>query len=79
MLDAAGFRSDRTPWQDATWVSLHGQTPEALANTLQSRPAALAVLTDPGQGGAATVRQILQQRPGGVLCRVAVREPRPPR
>ena len=48
------------PWQDATWVSLHGRSPEALANTLQSRPAALAVLTDPGQGGAATVRQILR-------------------
>ena len=48
------------PWQDATWVSLHGRSPEALASALQSRPAALSVLTDPGQGGAATVRQILR-------------------
>lgn len=48
------------PWQDATWVSLHGRSPEALASALQNRPAALAVLTDPGQGGAAPVRQILR-------------------
>jgi precorrin-6Y C5,15-methyltransferase (decarboxylating) len=48
------------PWQDASWVSLHGREPEALAAALQKRPAALAVLTDPGRGGAGEVRRILQ-------------------
>ena len=48
------------PWQDADWVSLHGRDPEILASTLQKRPAALAVLTDPNQGGAGTVQQILR-------------------
>lgn len=48
------------PWQDASWVSLHGREPEALAVALQKRPAALAVLTDPGRGGAGEVRRILQ-------------------
>ena len=48
------------PWQDADWVSLHGRDPEILASTLQKRPAALAVLTDPNQGGAGTVRQMLR-------------------
>jgi precorrin-6Y C5,15-methyltransferase (decarboxylating) len=47
------------PWQDASWISLHGRDPEALAARLQQRPAALAVLTDPGHGGAASVRQLL--------------------
>ena len=48
------------PWQDADWVSLHGRDPEILASRLQKRPAALAVLTDPNQGGASTVQQILR-------------------
>ena len=47
------------PWQDATWVSLHGRDPQALSQALQKRPAALAVLTDPNQGGATSVKQIL--------------------
>jgi precorrin-6Y C5,15-methyltransferase (decarboxylating) len=47
------------PWQDATWISLHGRDPEPLAARLQQRPPALAVLTDPGRGGAAEVRRIL--------------------
>ena len=47
-------------WQDADWVSLHGRDPEILASTLQKRPAALAVLTDPNQGGACTVQQMLR-------------------
>ena len=46
-------------WQDATWVSLHGREPQALSKALQQRPSALAVLTDPNQGGAKSVRQIL--------------------
>ena len=48
------------PWQDASWISLHGREPEPLAVRLQQRPAALAVLTDPGRGGAHAVRQLLQ-------------------
>jgi precorrin-6Y C5,15-methyltransferase (decarboxylating) len=48
------------PWQDAAWVSLHGRAPEPLAAALQQRPAALAVLTDPGRGGATEVRTILR-------------------
>ena len=47
------------PWQDASWISLHGRDPEPLAAALQKRPAALAVLTDPGRGGAEEVRRIL--------------------
>ena len=48
------------PWQDASWVSLHGRDPAVLAPLLQKRPPALAVLTDPQQGGAETVRRILR-------------------
>ena len=47
------------PWQDASWISLHGRDPEPLAAALQKRPSALAVLTDPGRGGAEEVRRIL--------------------
>jgi precorrin-6Y C5,15-methyltransferase (decarboxylating) len=47
------------PWQDASWISLHGRDPEPLAAALQQRPAALAVLTDPSRGGVAEVRRIL--------------------
>ncbi|KEF42931.1 MAG: precorrin-6Y methyltransferase [Cyanobium sp. CACIAM 14] len=48
------------PWQDASWISLHGRDPEPLAARLQQRPAALAVLTDPARGGAEEVRRILR-------------------
>ncbi|MCP9790410.1 precorrin-6y C5,15-methyltransferase (decarboxylating) subunit CbiE [Vulcanococcus limneticus Candia 3F8] len=47
------------PWQDASWISLHGRDPEPLAAALQKRPPALAVLTDPSRGGAEEVRRIL--------------------
>ena len=47
------------PWQDASWISLHGRDPEPLAAALQKRPSALAVLTDPSRGGAEEVRWIL--------------------
>lgn len=47
------------PWQDASWISLHGRDPEPLAAALQQRPPALAVLTDPARGGAQEVRQLL--------------------
>jgi precorrin-6Y C5,15-methyltransferase (decarboxylating) len=40
-------------------VSLHGREPQAFSNALQQRPTALAVLTDPNQGGAHSVRQML--------------------
>ena len=48
------------PWQDASWISLHGRDSAPLAAALQKRPAALAVLTDPHQGGAADVRTLLR-------------------
>jgi precorrin-6Y C5,15-methyltransferase (decarboxylating) len=48
------------PWQNASWISLHGREPEALATRLQQRPQALAVLTDPTRGGVSEVRQILR-------------------
>ncbi|WP_254979924.1 precorrin-6y C5,15-methyltransferase (decarboxylating) subunit CbiE [Cyanobium sp. ATX 6A2] len=48
------------PWQDARWISLHGRDPEPLAAALQQRPPALAVLTDPGRGGAGEVRALLR-------------------
>ncbi|MFM7264283.1 MAG: precorrin-6y C5,15-methyltransferase (decarboxylating) subunit CbiE, partial [Cyanobium sp.] len=48
------------PWQDASWVSLHGRDPEPLAAALAKRPPALAVLPDPGRGGAAEVRTLLR-------------------
>jgi precorrin-6Y C5,15-methyltransferase (decarboxylating) len=48
------------PWQDAGWLSLHGRDPDPLTARLQQRPAALAVLTDPGQGGADDVRRCLR-------------------
>ncbi|MGA0021137.1 MAG: precorrin-6y C5,15-methyltransferase (decarboxylating) subunit CbiE [Vulcanococcus sp.] len=48
------------PWQDASWLSLHGRDPEPLAARLQQRPAALAVLTDPNRGGAEAVRLCLR-------------------
>ncbi len=48
------------PWQDASWISLHGRDPEPLASELQKRPPALAVLTDPGRGGVAEVRALLR-------------------
>ena len=48
------------PWQDASWLSLHGRDPEPLAARLQQRPGALAVLTDPSRGGAETVRRCLR-------------------
>lgn len=48
------------PWHDTSWVSLHGRDPDALANALAKRPPALAVLPDPGRGGAAEVRVLLR-------------------
>ncbi|QEY33416.1 precorrin-6y C5,15-methyltransferase (decarboxylating) subunit CbiE [Synechococcus sp. RSCCF101] len=54
------FARLRRPWQDASWVSVHGREPEPLAAALQRRPEALAVLPDPAQGGAAAVRSILR-------------------
>ena len=48
------------PWQDASWISLHGREPEPLAARLQQRPPALVVLTDPQRGGAGAVRAVLR-------------------
>ncbi len=47
------------PWQNASWISLHGRDPSPLEKLLKNRPNALAILTDPGRGGAEEVRKIL--------------------
>tara|TARA_Y100001968_G_scaffold314548_1_gene340067 strand:- start:953 stop:2230 length:1278 start_codon:yes stop_codon:yes gene_type:complete len=38
------------PWQDASWISLHGRDSLALGNLLQKQPSSIAVLTDPTRG-----------------------------
>ncbi|MFM8525436.1 MAG: precorrin-6y C5,15-methyltransferase (decarboxylating) subunit CbiE [Cyanobacteriota bacterium] len=48
------------PWQDASWISLHGRDPDPLVAALQKRPSALAVLTDPSRGGVEEVRRLLR-------------------
>ncbi len=48
------------PWQDATWISLHGRDPSPLAKKLQQHPSALAVLTDPVGGSVEVVRKIIK-------------------
>ena len=58
-LQLAFARLNR-PWQDVSWVSLHGRDSAVLMGELQKRPVALAILTDPDRGGAETVRNILQ-------------------
>ena len=48
------------PWQDASWISIHGREPEELASNLQKQPSALVILTDPSRGGAKEVKECLQ-------------------
>ena len=48
------------PWQDASWISLHGRDPQPLAALLLKRPKTLAILTDPNRGGANEVRVFLK-------------------
>ena len=38
------------PWQDVSWISLHGRESSPLAKLLQKRPCSIAVLTDPIRG-----------------------------
>ena len=47
------------PWQDVSWVSIHGRDPLPLAKLLQKQPSAIAVLTDP-EKGPQEVKQILK-------------------
>lgn len=54
------FARLQRPWQDASWVSVHGRDPEPLATALKRRPPALVVLPDPGRGGVDEVRRILR-------------------
>ncbi len=54
------FARLKRPWQDATWVSLHGRATDPLAAKLRRHPNALVVLTDPDQGGLAEVAAILR-------------------
>ncbi len=48
------------PWQDVSWVSLHGRDATPLNKCLQQRPKALAILADPKRCGAKEIRQILR-------------------
>ncbi|SAY39310.1 bifunctional cobalt-precorrin-7 (C(5))-methyltransferase/cobalt-precorrin-6B (C(15))-methyltransferase [Candidatus Synechococcus spongiarum] len=54
------FARLKRPWQDATWVSLHGRDADCLVAPLRRHPSALVVLTDPCQGGPADVVAILR-------------------
>ncbi|KKZ13236.1 MAG: hypothetical protein TE42_01025 [Candidatus Synechococcus spongiarum SP3] len=54
------FARLKRPWQDATWVSLHGRDADSLAATLRRHPSALVVLTDPCQGGPEDVAAVLR-------------------
>ena len=54
------FARLKRPWQDATWVSLHGRDTDALVASLRRHPNALVVLTDPCQGGPADVVAVLR-------------------
>lgn len=54
------FARLKRPWQDATWVSLHGRDIDCLVAKLRRHPSALVVLTDPCQGGPADVVAVLR-------------------
>ena len=54
------FARLKRPWQDATWVSLHGRDADCLVAKLRRHPSALVVLTDPCQGGPADVAAVLR-------------------
>ena len=54
------FARLKRPWQDATWVSLHGRDTDCLVAKLRRHPSALVVLTDPCQGGPADVVAVLR-------------------
>ncbi len=54
------FSRINKPWQDASWISLHGRDPLPLKNLLQKRPKSIAILTDPSRGGAEEVRKFLK-------------------
>ncbi|ABX09243.1 bifunctional cobalt-precorrin-7 (C(5))-methyltransferase/cobalt-precorrin-6B (C(15))-methyltransferase [Prochlorococcus marinus] len=48
------------PWQDASWISLHGRDPSPLINLLKKRPNAIAILTDPKLGSPKQIKHILE-------------------
>ena len=48
------------PWQDASWISLHGRDPIPLAKRLQQRPNSLIILTEPKREGAQEVQTFLR-------------------
>ncbi|AAQ00386.1 MULTISPECIES: bifunctional cobalt-precorrin-7 (C(5))-methyltransferase/cobalt-precorrin-6B (C(15))-methyltransferase [Prochlorococcus] len=53
------FAQLKRPWQDTSWISLHGRDASPLFNLLQQRPNAIGILIDPNKGGANEVREIL--------------------
>ncbi len=48
------------PWQNSSWVSLHGRDPYQLAKSLQKRPDSLVIVTDPTKAGAKEVQEFLK-------------------
>ncbi len=53
------FSKIKKPWQDTCWVSLHGRDVNPLIDLLKKTPNSIGILTDPKQGGAQQVRDIL--------------------
>ncbi len=48
------------PWQDTTWISLHGRDSSPLLQLLHKQPESIGILTDPNVGGAKEVREVLR-------------------
>ena len=53
------FTKLKRPWQNASWISIHGRDPEILIEKLRKHPEELLILVDPKRGGAKEVRNIL--------------------
>ncbi len=47
------------PWQDTSWISLHGRDPHPFEKAIKKLPSSLVVLTDTSRGGAREVYQLL--------------------
>tara|TARA_Y100001968_G_scaffold185837_1_gene170185 strand:- start:933 stop:2216 length:1284 start_codon:yes stop_codon:yes gene_type:complete len=47
------------PWQDATWISLHGRDQLPFEKAIKKLPSSLVVLTDSSRGGAREIYELL--------------------
>ena len=54
------FARLKHPWQEVSWISVHGRDPEILIEELQKKPKSLAILPDPNRGGAEEIRKVLK-------------------